>query len=679
MPSPDCAAKANPISIFIAALLCAALALAQIGASISGRVEDPQGAAVSGAKVTIRDLETGATRVVTTDDSGNYRALSLDLGRHQIEVEKKGFKSTVRDGINLAVGQEAVANFRLELGEVVDKITVTEEVPVVNTTTAPVSGIVGEREVKDLPLNGRSFDNLITLNPGAVNYSGMKSQNTSTSNGNTFTVAGRRTSENLVLMNGVEYTGSSQLAITPGGVSGELLGIDAVREFNVLTDTYGAEYGKRAGAQVSVVTQSGTNSLHGSMFEFLRNSDLDARNFFDQGFVPAFRRNQFGGALGGPLKKNKWFLFGNYEGFRQSLALSSVSVVPDAQVRQGLLPNSTTGVYAKPANLDPRMLQYMSFWPAANGPELLTNGVASGTALSYNNPKQTIHEDFGTARSDYLIRDGDTLSAAYTIDDGHSLIPLADPLFGSQNQLRNQVASLGLQLRFGAARDISFQHLIRQRSRTRRHRHRRRRHHHRNRGDHFRGTEQRSGSLESAQPDHGDGRRPHQQRDSSDQRRRVVPAPARQRRQRLASTRTSKLHQPRDISRRDAQFVPGGPQRARARVAQPVRRGLRAGFHARASEPDHRIGPALRIHDRMERSCRACFELHYRRERRAPDSSHRGQFGVHKEQCDEAVRSARRSGVGRFRQRQDRDPFRFRHVLFTDRRSGVPAELPAAL
>src|SRR4029079_10877295 len=145
-------------------------------------------------------------------------------------------------------------------------------------------------------------DNLIALNPGALNY-GLKSANTSTSNGNTFTVSGRRPMDNLFLLNGIEYTGSSQLAITPGGVSGDLLGIDAVREFNVMTDTYGAEYGKRSGAQVSVVTQSGTNALHGALFEFLRNSSLDARSVFAQtSFVPPFRQNQFGGALGGPIK-----------------------------------------------------------------------------------------------------------------------------------------------------------------------------------------------------------------------------------------------------------------------------------------------------------------------------------------------------------------------------------------
>ena len=189
------------------------------------------------------------------------------------------------------------------------------------------------------------------------------------------------------------------------------------------------------------MTQSGTNDLHGTVFEFLRNSDLDARNFFDQGFVPPFRRNQFGGSLGGPLKKNKWFLFGNYEGFRQSLAVSSVSVVPDSQARQGLLPNAS-GVYVPVANLNPAMLPYMALWPQANGAELLASGLPTGTALAYNNPKQTVREDFGTLRSDYNLSARDLLSAAYTVDDGISNTPQQDPLFGSAETLRNQVASV---------------------------------------------------------------------------------------------------------------------------------------------------------------------------------------------------------------------------------------------
>ena len=409
---------------------------AQVGGAISGRVEDVSGAGVGSAAVTVKSVETGATRVVETTSEGYFRVLALPLGAQEVRVEKASFKPIVRTGIQLAVGQEAVVNVQLELGPLTQEVAVSADAPLVNTTTAAVSGLVGEAEVKELPLNGRSFDDLITLNPGAINY-GLKSAGTSTSNGNTFSVAGRRPLDNLVLLNGIEYTGSSQLAVTPGGVSGELLGIDAVREFNVLTDTYGDAYGKRSGAQVSVVTQSGGNALHGSVFEFLRNSKLDARNFFDLNAVPPFRRNQFGGALGGPVKKDKLFLFGNYEGFRQALAISSVSIVPDALARQGLLPNGKSV-----ANLNPAILPYMAFWPLPNGGELPAVTGQPGAALSYNNPRQHIREDFGTMRSDYVKSDSDTVSAAYTIDDGDNVLPLADPLFGSNVTLRSQVASL---------------------------------------------------------------------------------------------------------------------------------------------------------------------------------------------------------------------------------------------
>jgi hypothetical protein len=220
---------------------------------------------------------------------------------------------------------------------------------------------------------------------------------------------------NIFLLNGIEYTGSSQLSVTPGGVSGDLLGIDAVREFNVLSGTYSAEYGKRAGAQVTVITQSGTNQFHGSVFEFLRNSALDARNPFDQGSVAPFRRNQFGGSAGGPIKKDRVFFFGNYEGFRHRLGISNISVVPDLEARQGRLPNSATGVYTTVTNLNPDMLKYMPLWPLPNGPEIMvtaaspgTGVVPSGTAYSFSTPKQSINENFGTAKGDYIPRDRDS-------------------------------------------------------------------------------------------------------------------------------------------------------------------------------------------------------------------------------------------------------------------------------
>jgi hypothetical protein len=434
-------------------------ARAQVTASISGRVEDPSGAAVPRATVTVTSLETGAVRTVATDETGTYRVLLLPVGRYEVKAEAAGFRAALQTGISLAVGQEAVVNLKLAVGAVQEQVTVTEGALLVNTTTASVSGLVGERQVKDLPLNGRSFDNLITLNPGAVNYSALKSgPSVGSGEGAYFTVAGRRPLDNLFLLNGIEYTGSSNIGITPGGVSGQLLGIDAVREFNVMSDAYSAEYGKRAGAQVSVVTQSGSNQLHGSAFEFLRNDKLDARNFFDQTIgAPPFKRNQFGGSLGAPIKKDKAFLFGNYEGFRHRLGLSNVAFVPDDNARQGILPcgviytasadraaNCAGGLNAPVGvpKLDSRMLPFMALWPQSNGPEVVSNGLATGVAQNFNSPLQKIREDFGTVRFDQNISSKDTLTAAYTVDDGDNTSPLTNPFFGTIAFLRSQVSSV---------------------------------------------------------------------------------------------------------------------------------------------------------------------------------------------------------------------------------------------
>ncbi len=420
----------------------------------------------------------------------------------------------MQTGIKLDVGVETVVNFRLAVGRAVEEISVSEDIPMVNTTTASVSGLVGEREVKDLPLNGRSFDDLITLNPGAINYTDMRSANTTTSNGNAFAVDGQKPGDNETLLNGVEYTGSSQLAVTPGGVSGNLLGIDAVREFNLQTSTYGAEYGKRSGAQVSVVTQSGSNALHGTMYEFLRNNVLDTRNYFDQGSTQPFQQNQFGGSLGGPIKKDGLFLFGNYEGFRQRLSVTSVSLVPDAQARLGNLPNAS-GVEAPVTGLNPAMLPYMQFWPQPNVE------LGGGTAKSFNNPKQSINEDFGTLRADYILRHRDTLSATYTIDHGTSLIPQADPLFASALAVGSQVAGFEethvlspravntfngwvfarcFRERFRALCLVSCNPFVCARTRSGRNRHRRRGYDHGRWGDHLGWAEQCFERLESQEP-----------------------------------------------------------------------------------------------------------------------------------------------------------------------------------
>lgn len=183
------------------------------------------------------------------------------------------------------------------MGQVQQQVTVAENVPIVNASTQSISGLVGEQQIRDLPLNGRSYDLLLTLNPGIVNFTSQKTGGIGVSNsstGNNFSVSGNRPQQNLFLLNGVEFTGAAENNMQPGGPSQQLLGVEAVQEFNVLRDTYGAEYGKRPGAQVIIVTRSGTNHLHGSAYEFLRNNALDAPNYFDQGSAPPFQRNQFG-------------------------------------------------------------------------------------------------------------------------------------------------------------------------------------------------------------------------------------------------------------------------------------------------------------------------------------------------------------------------------------------------
>ncbi|HEV2494480.1 MAG TPA: carboxypeptidase-like regulatory domain-containing protein [Terriglobia bacterium] len=426
----------GPLTVWI--VLAALPGWPQVSASISGTVTDPSGAALPGTAIMATSLELGTLRRTVTDESGQYELLSLPVGQYQVRAEKRGFKTEVRARVDLAVGQEVIVDFALPLGEVKQRVRVTGQVPVVSTTTEQTSGLVGEREVKELPLNGRSYDELVTLNPGVVNYTWEKTGGIGISNsavGNMFAASGRRPQENLFLLNGVEFTGAAEINMQPGGTSGQLLGVEAVREFNVLKDTYGAEYGKRPGAQVTIVTESGTNQLHGTAFEYLRHSGLDARNFFDRGSKPGFQRDQFGGALGGPIAKDKTFAFGNYEGFRQRLGLSAVTLVPDNNARNGLLPNPD-GTLSN-VGVAPGVGSLLALWPVPNGPRL-----GGGIAEAFSHPLQSIREDFGTTRVDHTFSEKDSLASVYTIDDGADVTPTSNPLSLDLESLREQVLSL---------------------------------------------------------------------------------------------------------------------------------------------------------------------------------------------------------------------------------------------
>ncbi len=408
-------------------------ARAQVSASIKGTVTDPSNAPVPSAAVKTRNLETGAIRNSITDDAGRYLVLSLPVGEYEIRIAKAGFQDAIRSGIHLVVGEEANVDLRLQVGVEISQITVTADAPIVTTTTKDISGLVGEQAVKELPLNGRSYDLLLPLNPGIVNFTSQKTGGTGISNSttaNNFAVSGNRPQQNLFLLNGVEYSGAAENNMQPGGTSGMLLGVDAVREFNVQRDSYSAELGKRPGGQVIIATRSGSNQFHGSAFEFLRNNALDAPNFFDQGSAPPFQRNQFGASLGGPIRFDKTFVFGNYEGFRQNLHQTSAAFVPDLQSRADAV-----------ASVQP----LLNLWPtpSASDKDFKSGTNPDGIAEVFSSPPQKIREDFGTTRLDHIFSEKDSLAGIYTIDDGNDVTatPL-DPFSTDIMTLRAQVFSL---------------------------------------------------------------------------------------------------------------------------------------------------------------------------------------------------------------------------------------------
>ncbi len=427
-------------------LLCASCLLAQVSAVVSGIITDPSGAVVPGATVTATNTATGAIREIMADGAGRYQISSLPVGPYEIRVKKAGFQQAFRQGIQLLVNQSATVDFTLQVGGAEQQITVMEDAPLVSVSTTDTSGVINQLQVRDLPLNGRSFDLLLTLNPGIVNFTAEKIGGTGVSNstnGNNFAVEGNRPQQNLFLLNGVEFTGAAENNMQPGGASGQLLGVDAVREFNVLRDSYGAEYGKRPGAQVLIVTQSGSNDFHGSVYEFLRNSDLDARNFFDPNSVPGFQRNQFGVALGGPIQKDKTFIFGNFEGFQQHLHQTGVDLVPDTNARNGYLPCKL--VTPVPSPCPTSGLAFVGVSPLINAWPVQSPGAPDfgGISQAFNSPLQTIRDDFGTIRLDHIFSQSDTLGFIYTIDDSADFTPTSTNAYSTDiASLREQVASL---------------------------------------------------------------------------------------------------------------------------------------------------------------------------------------------------------------------------------------------
>ncbi|MBI1872467.1 MAG: TonB-dependent receptor [Acidobacteria bacterium] len=386
--------------------------------AIAGTVTDQTGGSLPGVTVVVKRAETGATRTLMTDGRGRYHASELESGEYEVSAELQGFQTTVRRGLRLTLGQELGVNLVMALGQLSEQLVVTEAAPLVETTRSAIAHLVDERQIRELPLNGRDFSQLTLLQPGVIG-SPTTTRSLDRGMGTQVSVAGARPNQISYLLDGTDANTMGNQS--PGSAAGGALGVETVREFQVLVNNYSAEYGRSTGGIVSAVTRSGSNTLHGSAFEFHRNDALDAKNFFDPADepIPPLTRNQFGGYAGGPVKKDKLFFFGSYEGLREDKGLSLAARGPSRATRAR-------------TDMSPAVRPYLLMYPEPNGPETGASGLFITSA---NEPTD---EDFFVAKVDYRISEKDSLSVRYSYDDATLFTPDDLLLFGLNQHTRKQ-------------------------------------------------------------------------------------------------------------------------------------------------------------------------------------------------------------------------------------------------
>src|ERR1700730_10460791 len=405
--------KILPLIIVVVFSLALAVSMhSQVtGATLSGTVTDASGGAVPGAESTVKNIATGITKNVTADSAGYYTAPNLPAGVYEVRVSATGFTMVVQSNLTLAVGAQQQLNFPMKVGTVTDTVQVTAAAPQIELTSSTLTGQVESQTVLDLPLNGRDWTSLATLHPGVNLIENQMDYSLGSARGNRgfgaeLTVSGQRTTNNNYRLDGIsvnDYANSG-----PGNVIGAAIGVDAIQEFSVLTGGFSAEYGKATGGVVNAITKSGTNAFHGDVYEFIRNSALDSRDYFSRsGNTPLaqFRRNQFGGAAGGPIIKDKTFIFGDYEGFRQAKGITTTITVPSDNARAG---NLVSG----PVTVDPAAAAELAMLPHA------TPGTTSGGSGKFiNSRKQVVPENFFTIHVDHKLATNDSLFGTYLFDD----------------------------------------------------------------------------------------------------------------------------------------------------------------------------------------------------------------------------------------------------------------------
>jgi Carboxypeptidase regulatory-like domain/TonB-dependent Receptor Plug Domain len=410
MPTSFAALHANSFVVVIAiVLLSGRVSRAQVaGGTISGSVRERSESAIAGAHVAIKNSGTAILRSVNTDNDGIYTAPNLVPGTYEISVSKEGFGTVVRSGLVVTIGSQQVFDFKLNPGEVKTRIVVSGTPSAIPLASSDLEATENPTTVHELPLNGRDWTTLTQLQPGVTSVYqlplGLSNQRANRGLGMQFSIGGARPQGNNYRLDGISINDYSNAG--PGSVLGVLLGVEAVQEFSVVTNSAPASYGRTSGGVINSITRSGTNELHGSVYEFLRNSALDSRNYFDTTpSPPPFRRNQFGADAGGPIIPSKFFIFADYEGIRQYLSTTTVDIVPSAAARTGHLSAGSVTV-------DPRIEPYLALYPLPNGP--VEGDTGNFTLVT---PQDT-NEDFLTSRADLTIAKRDSLFGTYMFDNG---------------------------------------------------------------------------------------------------------------------------------------------------------------------------------------------------------------------------------------------------------------------
>src|SRR5262245_39901966 len=388
---------------------------AQTNSRITGTIHDQAGAAIAGATVTAKNLETNIDRTAVSDAEGRYTFPELRVGRYEVRSEKSGFKPAVVKDINLTIGETAVINLSLEL-VIRETVEVTEPSTQVNTTSAELSYLVGERTIRELPLNGRNYTDLALLQPGVTAYQ-QRDGGSVVAHGLGMTINGQDIRSNVYLLDGTllnDFTNSPA-----GSAANSVLGTETIREFRVEANSYSAEFGRNYGGQINAISKSGTNQFHGSAYEFLRNDNLDARNFFDREPVgqPEFKRNQFGGTVGGPIVRDRTFFFAGAEFLRDRLGRSILTTVPDQKARQGILTtrNPDGSSSDTTVGVNPAVQPYLAAFPLPNG--ALLNGGVGNLGQYLFSFGQRLDQEYLQGRIDHKLTKDQQVFVRYTFDN----------------------------------------------------------------------------------------------------------------------------------------------------------------------------------------------------------------------------------------------------------------------